>query len=230
MFHSDTRKVREGYREGMVLQMTQEITEPKIPSENAEYFTGAASHDANLIYAKAKRLCELFVVIAIAPPVLVTIALAALAILWTMGRPVLVKQERVGKGGRIFKQLKLRTRVEGSASEHPRMTLLGRFLEDSCLAELPQLWNVLVGDISIVGPRPESPRKADFYREKVPNYELRQSVRPGITGYAQVYLGSASASTTIEYDLHYVRHMDAALDLMIVWHSLFPGAERHRQV
>jgi lipopolysaccharide/colanic/teichoic acid biosynthesis glycosyltransferase len=155
----------------MVLQMTQEITEPKILSENAEYFTVArASHDANQIYAKAKRLCELFVVIAVAPPVLVTVALAALAILWTMGRPVLVKQERVGKGGRIFKQLKLRTRVEGSASEHPRMTLLGRFLEDSCLAELPQLWNVLVGDMSIVGPRPESPRNANFYREKVLMY------------------------------------------------------------
>ena len=230
MFHKNTRKVGEGYLEGMVLQMTQEISEPKIPSKNAEYSTGAASHDANQIYAEYKRLCELFVVIAIAPPVLLTIALAALAILWTMGRPVLVKQERVGKGGRIFEQLKLRTRVEGSASENPRMTLLGRFLEDSCLAELPQLWNVLVGDMSIVGPCPESPREANFYRDKVPNYELRQSVRPGLTGYAQVYLGSASASTRIEYDLHYIRHMDAALDLMIVWHSFFPGTERHRHV
>jgi lipopolysaccharide/colanic/teichoic acid biosynthesis glycosyltransferase len=162
--------------------------------------------------------------------VLLTIALAALAILWTIGRPVLVKQERVGKGGRIFEQLKLRTGVEGSASENPRMTLLGRFLEDSCLAELPQLWNVLVGDMSIVGPSPESPRQANFYRDKVPNYELRQSVRPGITGYAQAYLGSASASTRIEYDLHYIRHMDAALDLMIVWHSVFPSTKRHRQV
>jgi lipopolysaccharide/colanic/teichoic acid biosynthesis glycosyltransferase len=162
--------------------MTQEITGPKIRSEDAEYFTGAASHQANLIYARCKRLCELFVVIAVAPPVLLTIALAALAILWTMGRPVLVKQERVGKGGRIFEQLKLRTRVEGSASENPRMTLLGRFLEDSCLAELPQLWNVLVGDMSIVGPSPESPREANFYRD------------------------------------------------MIVWHSVFPGTKRHRQV
>jgi lipopolysaccharide/colanic/teichoic acid biosynthesis glycosyltransferase len=210
--------------------MTQDIIEPKIPSKDAEYFTGAAGHDANQIYAKAKRLCEVFVVIALAPPVLVTIALVALAIHWTMGRPVLVKQERVGKGGRIFKQLKLRTRVEGNASQHPRMTLLGRFLEDSCLAELPQLWNVLVGEMSIVGPCPESPREADLYRDKVPNYELRQSVRPGLTGYAQVYLESASGSTRIEYDLHYIRHMDAALDFMIVWSSLFPGPERHRHV
>ena len=230
MFHKDTRKAREGYFEGMVLQMTQEISEPKIPSKNAEYFMGAASRDTNQIYAKAKRLCELFVIFAIAPSVLLTIALVALAILWTMGRPVLVKQERVGKGGRIFEQLKLHTRVEGSASENPQITLFGRFLEDSCLAELPQLWNVLVGDMSIVGPCPESPREANFYRDEVPNYELRQSVRPGLTGYAQVYLGSASASTTIEYDLHYIRHMDAALDLMIVWHSLFPGTEFHRHI
>jgi lipopolysaccharide/colanic/teichoic acid biosynthesis glycosyltransferase len=219
-----------GVLEGMVLQMSQDISEPKIPSKNAEYFTEAVGHDASQIYVKAKRLCEIFVVIALAPPVLLTIAPIALAILWTMGRPVLVKQERVGKGGRIFRQLRLRTRVEGSASEHPRMTLLGRFLEDSCLVELPQLWNVLVGEMSIVGPCPASPREADFYREKVLNYELRQSVRPGLTGYSQVYLGSASASTRIEYDLHYIRHMDAALDLMIVWHSLFAGTERHRRV
>jgi lipopolysaccharide/colanic/teichoic acid biosynthesis glycosyltransferase len=230
MFHKITVAVREEILRSTVLQMTQDITEPKIPSKNAEYFTGAAGHDANQIYDKAKRLCEAFIVIALAPPVLLTIALAALAILWSMGRPVIVKQERVGKGGRIFKQLRLRTRVEGSASEYPRITLFGRFLEDSYLAELPQLWNVLVGDMSIVGPCPESPGKASFDREKVPNYELRQSVRPGLTGYAQVYLGSASASTRIEYDLHYVRHMDAALDLMIIWHSLFPGAERHRHV
>jgi lipopolysaccharide/colanic/teichoic acid biosynthesis glycosyltransferase len=209
--------------------MAQEFTEPKMPSNNADYLTGASSHHANQIYAKAKRLCEIFVVVIIAPPALATIALLALAILWTMGRPVLKKQERVGKGGYIFKQLKLRTRVKGSASEH-QLTLLGRFLEDSYLADLPQLWNVLVGDMSIIGPCPESPGEANLYREKVPNYELRQSVRPGLTGYAQVYFGHACTSAGIEYDLHYIRHVDAALDLMIVWHSLFPGTERHQHV
>ena len=183
----------------------------------------------NQIYAAAKRFCELCVVIATAPPVLLTIALAVLAILSIMGRPVLVKLDRIGKGGRVFRQLKLRTRVE-VASEHAPSTLLGRLLEESCIAELPQLWNVFLGDMSIVGPRAESPRTVNFCRERLPNYELRQSVRPGITGYAQVYLGHASASTRLEYDLHYIRHMGAALDLMILLHSLLPGTERHRHV
>jgi lipopolysaccharide/colanic/teichoic acid biosynthesis glycosyltransferase len=120
----------------------------------------------------------------------------------------------------------LRTRVEGSASELARMTFLGRFLEDSCLAELPQLWNVLVGDMSIVGPSPESPHKASFHRDRLPNYERRQSVRPGITGYAQVYLGDASASTRLEYDLYYIRHMGVALDLKILWNNVYPGTSR----
>jgi len=203
--------------------MTQEIRDPT-------HFKAAASYDAILTYAKAKRICELCVVIAIAPPVLITTALAALATLGTIGGPVLDKQECAGKDGRLFRQLKLRTRAEGNGSEHPRPTLLGRFLEDSRLAELPQLWNVLVGDMSIVGPCPESPREANLSREKVPNYELCQSVRPGITGYAQVFLGRASASTRIEYDLHYIRRMNATVDLMIVWHSLFPFVARHNHV
>src|SRR5262245_55214672 len=133
--------------------MTQGISDPKIASENAECLTAAAGHEPNRDYVKAKRLCEILVVIAVAPPVLLTIAMLAPAIFWTLGRPVLVKQERVGKGGRIFKQLNLRTRAEGSTSEHPRTTHFGQFLEDSCLAELPQLWNVLVGHMSLADCR-----------------------------------------------------------------------------
>jgi lipopolysaccharide/colanic/teichoic acid biosynthesis glycosyltransferase len=198
-----------------------DITKPKFRSQNSEFFKETARHETNQIYAAAKRFCEFFVVIAVAPPVLLTIALAVLAVLWTIGRPVFVTRERVGKGGRVFRQLKLRTRVEDGFE-----TLLGRFLEESCLAELPQLWNVLVGDMSIVGPRPESPKQASIYRERLPNYKIRQSVRPGITGYAQVYLGCASAHTRLEYDLHYVRHMGAALDLRILRDSVLPG-HRH---
>ena len=210
--------------------MTNEITEPKFPSKNAEFFKGTAGYERNQIYVAAKRFCEFCVVFAVAPPVLLTIALVVLAVLLTMGRPVLVRRDRVGKGGRTFRQLTFRTRVEGSTSGHWRMTFLGRFLEDSCLAELPQLWNVLVGDMSIVGPSADSPHKANLNRERLPNYELRLNVRPGITGYAQVYLGHASASTRLEYDLYYIRHMGAALDLMIVWQSLFPGTEFHRHI
>jgi lipopolysaccharide/colanic/teichoic acid biosynthesis glycosyltransferase len=206
-----------------------DITKPKVLSQNPEFFGDSAGQETNPIYAGAKRFCEFFAVITVATPVLLTIALAILAILWTTGRPVLVTRERVGKGGRIFKQVKLRTRIGDSASEPAQVNLVGRFLEDSCLAELPQLWNVIVGDMSLVGPSPESPHNAKLNRERLPNYELRQIVRPGITGYAQVYLGSASSSTTLEYDLYYVRHKGAALDVKILWRSVFPDT-RHTRV
>ena len=146
------RRRERKYREGTALPMTQHITQPKIPPETAEFSTGAIGNEASQSYAKVKRLGEVFVVIAVAPPVLLTIALLALAILWSLGRPVLVLQERVGRGGRVFKQLKLRTRLVSSGSEHPPTTALGRFVENSHLAELPQLWNVAVGDLSIVDP------------------------------------------------------------------------------
>jgi lipopolysaccharide/colanic/teichoic acid biosynthesis glycosyltransferase len=206
-----------------------DTTQSKI-SDHPEFFKGGAGYKANKIYAAAKRFCELCIVIAVAPPVLLTIALAVLAVLWTIGRPVFVTRECVGKGGRIFRQLKLRARMENNTSEVARMAFIGRFLEDSRLAELPLLWNVLVGDMSFVGPRPESAHEAKLYRERLPNYELRQSVRPGITGLAQVYLRSASPSTTLNYDLHYIRHMGAALDLKILWNNVFPGNSYHTHV
>jgi lipopolysaccharide/colanic/teichoic acid biosynthesis glycosyltransferase len=202
--------------------VANDTTQQKI-SDHPEFFKGGTRYEANQIYAAAKRFCELCIVIAVAPPMLLTIVLAALAILWTSGPPILVTQERVGKDGRVFGQLKLRTRVEDASEQAPTTTLLGRFLEDTYLAELPQLWNVLVGDMSIVGPLPESPKLAAIYRERFPDYEIRQSVRPGITGYAQVYLGCASAHTRLEYDLHYIRHMGAALDLRILRDSILPG-------
>jgi lipopolysaccharide/colanic/teichoic acid biosynthesis glycosyltransferase len=156
--------VREEVLRRAVFHMSQEIAEPKIRSENVEYLTGATGHDANSIYAKTKRLCEVIIIIAVALPALLTSALLALAILWTLGRPLVVTRERVGKGGYVFKQLRFRTGVEGRAPEHQQLTPLGQFLEDSCLAELPQLWNVLMGEMSIVGPCPESPHRAEIYR------------------------------------------------------------------
>ena len=129
--------------------MTQDITNPKITSESPEYFQRTAGHDGNEIYAQAERVSELLIAIALALPVLLTIALIGLVILWTMGRPVLVRQEGVGRRGRVYKQLKLRTRAVGSTSEHQDVTPLGRFLEDSYLAELPKLWHIAMGDMSI---------------------------------------------------------------------------------
>ena len=113
--------------------MNQEITEPKIASQNTEYFT----RHADDIFAKAKRISEISIVVAVALPVLLSTAVIALAILWTMGRPIIVKEERIGKDGRVFKQLKFRTRVVDSTPGYAQMTLIGRFLEDSYLTDLP---------------------------------------------------------------------------------------------
>src|SRR5262245_26614185 len=134
--------------------MSQETIEPKISSQNTEYFTRASGHHADEIFAKAKRVSEISIVIAVAPPILLSIAVIALAILWTMGRPVLVKEERVGRDGRLVERLKFRTRVVDSTSGYKQMTLIGRFLEDSYLSDLPQLWNVIVGDMSIADCQP----------------------------------------------------------------------------
>src|SRR5262245_3951915 len=108
--------------------MTHEVTKPEIPFEHAGFLKGGIRPETNQNYAAARRLCELFIVIVAAPSVLVTIALLALTILWTVGPPVFVKQDRVGKGGRIFKQLKLRTRgfsehIKPSSREDTRVTL-----------------------------------------------------------------------------------------------------------
>jgi lipopolysaccharide/colanic/teichoic acid biosynthesis glycosyltransferase len=165
MFHKDG-----GEREEYCIRrpsMSQDITNPKITSESPEYFQRTAGHDAHETHAQAERLSELLIAIALALPVLLTIALLCLVILGTMGRPALVRQERVGRRGTIFKQLKLRTRAVGSTSEHQDVTPLGRFLEDSYLAELPKLWHVAVGDMSIRDLSQQSSQ--EVYRDKTPN-------------------------------------------------------------
>src|SRR5262245_43167603 len=164
MFHKDG-----GGREEDCIRrpsMSQDITNAKITSESSDYFQRTTGHDAHEIHAQAERLSELLIAIALAMPVLLTIALLCLVILGTMGRPALVRQESVGRRGTIFKQLKLRTRAVGSTSEHQDVTPLGRFLEDSHLAELPELWHVAVGDMSIRDLSRQSSRE---YRDKTPN-------------------------------------------------------------
>ncbi len=162
---------------------------------------------------------------------LLTLALVPfvmLAIKLTSEGPVFYKQKRVGLNGKVFECYKFRTmRADAEADsgptwaddDDPRITHVGRFLRISRLDEIPQLWNVLRGDMSLVGPRPERPEFADWLRREIPHYQLRQCIRPGITGWAQIrfkYTSSVEdAKEKLRYDLFYVKNMSPGLDVLV---------------
>jgi sugar transferase (PEP-CTERM system associated) len=157
------------------------------------------------------------------------IPLIALAIRLTSPGPVLYRQKRVGRSGEIFICYKFRTmRMDAEATtgpmwaedDDPRITPIGRRLRSLRLDEIPQLWNVLRGDMGFVGPRPERPEFVEWLSREIPYYHLRHTIRPGITGWAQVryqYGGSLEDSNEkLKYDLYYIKNVSLALDLFIV--------------
>lgn len=167
--------------------------------------------------------------LAVALPVL---AILAVAIKADSEGPVLYSQARVGLGGRVFRLWKLRSmrsdaEREGAVwarSGDDRITRVGRFIRKSRLDELPQLFNVLAGDMSLVGPRPERPVFVERLKAEVPFYALREAVRPGITGWAQIrYPYGASvedAQNKLEFDLYYLKNGTLFLDLAILFHTV----------
>jgi lipopolysaccharide/colanic/teichoic acid biosynthesis glycosyltransferase len=179
-----------------------------------------------------KRALELAVVIILGLPALVLLGAGCLIVRATMGRPIFFVQQRVGQGGRVFRMYKLRTMfVPGSveagvatSKADPRVTPVGRWLRRFHVDELPQLWNVLIGDMSLVGPRPEQPALAEDYRLQIPAFAYRLMVRPGISGWAQVRTGYAAdiAETKVKlgYDLFYLKNFSFALDLQILMRTL----------
>jgi Undecaprenyl-phosphate glucose phosphotransferase len=164
----------------------------------------------------------------------VPFALIAGLVRLTSRGPVFYRQERMGLDGRPFTIVKFRSMYDG-AEEHtgpiwavpddPRVTPLGRFLRRSNLDELPQLWNVLRGDMSIVGPRPERPHFVEQFKHRIPQYMLRDKVKAGLTGWAQVngWRGNTPLEKRIEYDLYYIENWSVRLDLKIMWLTLIRG-------
>ena len=159
--------------------------------------------------------------------------IAALVKLTSRG-DVFYRQERMGLDGKPFMIYKFRSMYDDAeastgpvfASEHdPRRTPLGKLLRRSNIDELPQLWNVLKGDMSIVGPRPERPLFVAQFKDKIPQYMLRHKVKAGITGWAQVngWRGNTSIEKRIEYDLYYIENWSVRLDLKIMWLTLLRG-------
>ena len=152
--------------------------------------------------------------------------------------PVFYNQERMGLDGKAFHVYKFRSMYVGAEDDtgpiwarddDPRCTPVGKWLRKLDLDELPQLWNVLRGDMSIVGPRPERPYFVEQFKHRIPQYMLRHKVKAGITGWAQVngWRGNTSLEKRIEYDLYYIENWSVGLDLKIMWLTLIRGIHRH---
>jgi Undecaprenyl-phosphate glucose phosphotransferase len=157
-----------------------------------------------------------------------------LVIKLTSPGPVLFRQKRCGLNGETFQMLKFRsmradaekqTGAVWAVKDDPRRTALGAFLRKTSLDELPQFINVLLGDMSLVGPRPERPEFIQKFSKTIPSYGARHAVKAGITGWAQVHgwRGNTSLRKRIQYDLHYITHWSPWLDLRILWMTLWHG-------
>jgi undecaprenyl-phosphate glucose phosphotransferase len=177
---------------------------------------------------RAKRLLD---IIAAASALLVLspfLLFIAALIAFKSGWPIFYKQERVGQGGRTFRMIKFRSMkrdAEGAtgpiwaANHDERCTPLGDWLRSTCIDELPQIWNILTGEMSLVGPRPERPVFVDQFRGEIADYDLRHSVPGGLTGWAQVHgwRGRTSLRKRLQFDLDYIGRWTFFLDLQILF-------------
>ena len=184
------------------------------------------------VYPLVKRAMDVSLVFLSLPLTLPVMLIVALLIRFDSPGPVLFIQERVGQGGRPFRMIKFRTmRIDAERDgakfardgDH-RVTRVGRWLRKFRLDELPQFWNVLKGEMSLIGPRPEQVPFARQFADEIPYYSYRHLVKPGITGWAQVTQGYAAGKEEtwekLEYDLYYVKHLSLWLDLLIILKTL----------
>ncbi|MBK6972828.1 MAG: TIGR03013 family PEP-CTERM/XrtA system glycosyltransferase [Sterolibacteriaceae bacterium] len=204
------------------------IGQVRLDSLRASWLIFGEGFRQGLVRAFVKRAFDLLasaVLLVLAAPVMIV---AALLIAVESGFPILYLQERVGQGGRIFRVIKFRSmradaerdgKPRWASSKDDRVTAVGRIIRKLRIDELPQLFNVLKGDMSLVGPRPERPFFVDQLSEKIPFYGARHSIKPGVTGWAQVrYSYGASiedSAQKLQYDLYYVKNHSLFLDLLI---------------
>ncbi len=185
----------------------------------------------NIVVKRAMDMVLSAMALIILTPVL---AAVALAVRITSPGPILYRQERCGLNGATFQMLKFRSmRIDAESSTgavwarkgDDRTTAVGAFLRKTSLDELPQFWNVLMGDMSLVGPRPERPVFISRFSRTIPNYMTRHAVKAGITGWAQVHgwRGNTSLRKRLQYDLYYITHWTPMLDLRILWMTIFKG-------
>ncbi len=215
--------------------------------EHAEAFHSSAVHlpleraDPELIrrriksqraYTLVKRCFDIVVVVLAAPAAVPVLLLAMIAVWMWSGAPIFFLQSRVGLNGRTFRLVKLRT-MHATESQVPcataandtRITPVGSFLRKSHIDELPQLWNILRGDMSLIGPRPEQASLVASYREVIPHYDLRHLIKPGLSGWSQVFFGYAmdaqETRAKLEYDLYYLENFGPEADLVVFFRTLW---------
>ena len=189
------------------------------------------TNTGNIIIKRIVDVCGAVFGMALTSPLML---LAALFIKLTSPGPVIFRQERVGLHNKPFYMYKFRTmerQVPGEEKKawtvrnDPRVTPVGKFLRRTSLDELPQLFNILRGDMSLVGPRPERPLFVDKFKEEIPRYMVKHQVRPGLTGWAQVngLRGDTSIRKRIEYDIYYIENWTVWFDLKIILMTFFTG-------
>lgn len=185
----------------------------------------------NMVCKRAMDIAGAIAAIIIFSPVMLV---TAVLVKTTSKGPLIYKQERVGLHNQTFQMYKFRSmEVQSAKSEKrawtvrddPRVTKVGRFIRKTSIDELPQLFNILKGDMSLVGPRPERPFFVEKFREEIPRYMVKHQVRPGLTGWAQIngYRGDTSIKKRIEYDLYYIENWTMGLDIKILFLTFFKG-------
>lgn len=193
--------------------------------DTRELFAGVTKQ--HYVYDSAKRLFDISLVLVGSVIAIPFIVVAAIALMIEGGSPFF-RHERIGKNGKIISMLKLRSMLlndhgDPELQKKNRVTTLGKLLRKTRIDELPQLWNILVGDLSFIGPRPELPKIAEVYQREIPHYEMRHLITPGLSGWAQtrdydVPRGGADIERTkhkLSYDLFYLKHRSFGLDLAI---------------
>ena len=187
-----------------------------------------------MFYKVIKRIfdfiCALIGIIGTSPLWIVGI----IGILVSDWGPVFYTARRIGKNNKPFKMYKFRSMVVQKEKDEkkgwtvkndPRVTPIGKFIRKTSIDELPQLFNILKGDMSLVGPRPERPLFVEKFKEEIPRYMIKHQVRPGLTGWAQVngYRGDTSIRKRIEYDLYYIENWTLGFDIKIILLTFLKG-------
>ena len=189
------------------------------------------SNTFNALIKRSMDIAGAIVAIIVSSPVMQVLCML---IKLTSPGPLIYKQERDGLHNQTFRMYKFRSMEIQKESEEkkawtvkndPRVTGIGKFMRRTSIDELPQLFNILKGDMSLVGPRPERPFFVEKFREEIPRYMVKHQVRPGLTGWAQVngYRGDTSIRKRIEYDLNYIENWSIGLDIKIIFLTFFKG-------